>query len=345
MRAGLQDGAVHNFVARRHRVVPVPDRSRRDQRRARRRRVRRCRVRQRGRRTRRLRRGDRRSSKRHVPTSSSSETMRRRPRIATRTSRSRPRPKSYDSPRSRRIVSRTRRSSASCNVSARRVSPPTRRLPRQRRRPRSRVARRQSGRRASATCGLAGSSRRTQAPSRIGSNSNAAAPAAGGNPKRRRRRRSRSRRRRTPAAASSVRSPGPGRSATPGAQPFGRPQPRGRRHDVARSAHRSSRSNRDSVQFKTTSLGGNSIWVNGASGTRYFYAHLSAWEGSSRNVSQGEVIGYVGATGNTTANHLHFEVHPAEGLRSTRTPTSAPSADHRATRAHRLQPDRAFVRV
>ncbi len=67
------------------------------------------------------------------------------------------------------------------------------------------------------------------------------------------------------------------------------------------------------AQFKTTSLGGNSIWVNGASGTRYFYAHLSAWEGSSRNVSQGEVIGYVGATGNTTANHLHFEIHPGGG--------------------------------
>ncbi len=67
------------------------------------------------------------------------------------------------------------------------------------------------------------------------------------------------------------------------------------------------------AQFKTTNLGGNSIWVNGASGTRYFYAHLSAWEGSSRNVSRGEVIGYVGATGNTTANHLHFEVHPGGG--------------------------------
>jgi murein DD-endopeptidase MepM/ murein hydrolase activator NlpD len=68
-----------------------------------------------------------------------------------------------------------------------------------------------------------------------------------------------------------------------------------------------------SVQFKTTSLGGNSVWLNGSSGTRYFYAHLSAWEGSSRSVSQGEVIGYVGATGNTTANHLHFEIHPGGG--------------------------------
>jgi murein DD-endopeptidase MepM/ murein hydrolase activator NlpD len=67
------------------------------------------------------------------------------------------------------------------------------------------------------------------------------------------------------------------------------------------------------AQFKTTRLGGNSVWVNGASGTRYFYAHLSAWEGSSRNVAQGEVIGYVGATGNTSANHLHFEIHPGGG--------------------------------
>jgi peptidoglycan LD-endopeptidase LytH len=67
------------------------------------------------------------------------------------------------------------------------------------------------------------------------------------------------------------------------------------------------------AQFKTTRLGGNSVWVNGNSGARYFYAHLSAWEGSSRNVSQGEVIGYVGATGNTTANHLHFEIHPGGG--------------------------------
>ena len=68
-----------------------------------------------------------------------------------------------------------------------------------------------------------------------------------------------------------------------------------------------------SVQMKTTSLGGNSAWVNGGSGTRYFYAHLDGWEGPSRSVSQGEVIGYVGHTGNTSANHLHFEVHPGGG--------------------------------
>lgn len=68
-----------------------------------------------------------------------------------------------------------------------------------------------------------------------------------------------------------------------------------------------------SANFKSNRLGGNAIWVTGASGTKYYYAHLSAWEGSSRSVSQGEVIGYVGATGNTSANHLHFEVHPGGG--------------------------------
>ena len=66
--------------------------------------------------------------------------------------------------------------------------------------------------------------------------------------------------------------------------------------------------------MKTNALGGNVVWLSGASGTKYYYAHLSAWEGGSRGVAQGEVIGYVGATGNTSANHLHFEVHPGGGV-------------------------------
>ena len=68
-----------------------------------------------------------------------------------------------------------------------------------------------------------------------------------------------------------------------------------------------------SVTMKTNALGGNTIWLSGSDGARYYYAHLSSWEGSSRSVSAGEVIGYVGATGNTSANHLHFEIHPGGG--------------------------------
>ncbi|MEP1122790.1 MAG: peptidoglycan DD-metalloendopeptidase family protein [Ilumatobacter sp.] len=67
------------------------------------------------------------------------------------------------------------------------------------------------------------------------------------------------------------------------------------------------------VEFKTNNLGGNTVRLYGASGTRYYYAHLSSWEGSSRPVAKGDVIGYVGKTGNTSANHLHLQVHPGGG--------------------------------
>ena len=68
-----------------------------------------------------------------------------------------------------------------------------------------------------------------------------------------------------------------------------------------------------SATMKTADLGGNVIWLTGVDGYSYFYGHLSAWEGTSRTVSAGEVIGYVGATGNTTANHLHFGIYPGGG--------------------------------
>jgi peptidoglycan LD-endopeptidase LytH len=76
------------------------------------------------------------------------------------------------------------------------------------------------------------------------------------------------------------------------------------------------------VTFKTNRLGGNAVSLAGDNGNRYYYAHLSAYEGSSRRVAQGEVIGYNGDTGNATGiPHLHFEVHPGGGLAVNPTPS------------------------
>lgn len=66
------------------------------------------------------------------------------------------------------------------------------------------------------------------------------------------------------------------------------------------------------AEFKQTSLGGNSIWLVTTTGERYFYAHLDGFEGVSRSVRAGEVIGYLGSTGNAAGNHLHFEVRLGE---------------------------------
>jgi peptidoglycan LD-endopeptidase LytH len=64
----------------------------------------------------------------------------------------------------------------------------------------------------------------------------------------------------------------------------------------------------------TNALGGNVVWLRDGliGGTRYYYAHLDRWaiEGTTR-VREGDVLGYVGNTGNarTTSPHLHFGVY------------------------------------
>ena len=61
----------------------------------------------------------------------------------------------------------------------------------------------------------------------------------------------------------------------------------------------------------SSDLGGMSVKVYGAGG--YVYnAHLSAY-GKLGAVRVGEVVGYVGITGNATAPHNHFEWHPGDG--------------------------------
>jgi murein DD-endopeptidase MepM/ murein hydrolase activator NlpD len=67
------------------------------------------------------------------------------------------------------------------------------------------------------------------------------------------------------------------------------------------------------VQQKRVSLGGNVIWLFGNDGNSYFYAHLSGY-GQGGTVNAGDIIGYVGDTGNARGTpHLHFEIHPGGG--------------------------------
>lgn len=54
--------------------------------------------------------------------------------------------------------------------------------------------------------------------------------------------------------------------------------------------------------------GGNTVYLSADDGNVYYYAHLTSFVGSSRNVSQGEIVGYSGHTGNAQAPHVHFEI-------------------------------------
>ena len=65
-------------------------------------------------------------------------------------------------------------------------------------------------------------------------------------------------------------------------------------------------------------VGGLSVYVTTADGTYYYLAHLSAYvagQVTGQSVKRGEIVGYVGDTGNAKggAPHVHFEVHPKGG--------------------------------
>ena len=54
---------------------------------------------------------------------------------------------------------------------------------------------------------------------------------------------------------------------------------------------------------------GNYVTIAHSDGTRSLYAHMSSRAVSAGStVSAGQVIGYVGSTGSSTGNHLHFEI-------------------------------------
>jgi len=70
-------------------------------------------------------------------------------------------------------------------------------------------------------------------------------------------------------------------------------------------------------RMEASSLGGISLYLQGAGGASYYYTHLSGYtEGASvgKAVTAGEHIAYVGDSGNAAGiSHLHFEVLPGGG--------------------------------
>jgi peptidoglycan LD-endopeptidase LytH len=98
---------------------------------------------------------------------------------------------------------------------------------------------------------------------------------------------------------------------------FGQPRPGGRTHQGvdmhAPSGIPELAVVSGNVTYGDGGGGGMGAYIAGDDGNRYVYYHLSQYMGPPRHVSPGEVIGRVGATGDATGPHLHFELHPGGG--------------------------------
>jgi len=72
------------------------------------------------------------------------------------------------------------------------------------------------------------------------------------------------------------------------------------------------------VRIGDHGIGGRHVWVLGPGGERHYYAHLDDWaEGlhAYQRVEAGEVLGFVGDTGNArgTPPHLHYGIYGGSG--------------------------------
>ena len=65
-----------------------------------------------------------------------------------------------------------------------------------------------------------------------------------------------------------------------------------------------------SVRVNSHRLGGRQVYVYGDDGVTYYYAHLSKWASgltSGQRVSKGQLVGYVGDSGNASGTpHPHL---------------------------------------
>ena len=72
------------------------------------------------------------------------------------------------------------------------------------------------------------------------------------------------------------------------------------------------------VRFEDSGLGGKGAYVTVPDGTYYYMAHLDSFSPKFRSgsaVKQGDVVGFVGDSGNAAGGspHVHFEIHPRGG--------------------------------